>query len=361
MYEVEAAAYTVPTPEPQADGTLEWDCTTIVVAQVSADATVGTGWTYADPACVGLIKGVLAEAIRSTGTVQPQPNWHAMQRKVRNLGRPGLVSCAMSAVDTALWDLTARLADAPVSRLLGQIHDNVDIYGSGGFTTMSEAQLRDQLEDWVGVRRIPRVKIKLGESWGSAVERDLDRVRFTRDVVGSDVEILVDANGGYTAGQAVRVAKRLAEWDVVWFEEPVSSDDLPGLARVRAAAEADVAAGEYGYDLAYFHRMLRADAVDCLQVDVTRCGGYTEWARIAALAAAHGLEVSAHCAPNLSIPAAAATPNFRHIEWFADHHRIESMFFDGAADPRDGVVAPATEAGHGMVLRDADVARFRVA
>nr|WP_042186821.1 enolase C-terminal domain-like protein [Kibdelosporangium sp. MJ126-NF4]CEL17585.1 Mandelate racemase/muconate lactonizing enzyme [Kibdelosporangium sp. MJ126-NF4]CTQ91189.1 Mandelate racemase/muconate lactonizing enzyme [Kibdelosporangium sp. MJ126-NF4] len=358
---VEAAAYRVPTPVAEADGTLDWDATTIVVVHVSAGETRGLGWTYADPACAGLANGVLADAVRQTGTLQPQANWHAMRRRIRNLGRPGLVSCAMSAVDTALWDLSARLAGLPLGQLLGRVHDEVDVYGSGGFTTLPDSELRAQLEGWVHGKRIPRVKIKIGEAWGSVPNRDLARVDLTRTVVGDDVEVYVDANGAYSTGQAARLARRLTEWNVSWFEEPVSSDDLPGLARVRGVADADIAAGEYGYDLVYFERMLAAEAVDCLQVDVTRCGGYTEWLRVAALAAARNIEVSAHCAPNLSVPVAVATPNFRHIEWFADHDRIESEFFDGVTMPLGGVVAPVSGLGHGLTLREADVERYRMA
>ena len=137
--------------------------------------------------------------------------------------------------------------------------------------------------------------------------RDLERVALVRRVGGDDVEVFVDANGGYDAQQAVRVARRLDDLGVIWFEEPVSSDDHVGLRRVRESSAADVTAGEYGDGLAYFAHLLAADTVDCVQVDVTRCGGYTEWRRIAALAAAHGLEVSGHCAPSLHAPAAMAT------------------------------------------------------
>ncbi|GAB3569026.1 enolase C-terminal domain-like protein [Amycolatopsis endophytica] len=276
--------------------------------------------------------------------------WTAMQHRIRNLGRPGLVSCALSAVDIALWDAAARVLDVPVSRLLGRVHERVAVYGSGGFTSQNTAQLTAQLDDWVRRRGIPRVKIKIAESWGTEVSRDLERVRLTRKTVGEDVEVYVDANGGYSIGQARRMARHLAEQGVTWFEEPVSSDDLAGLAQLREWCEPDVTAGEYGYDLTYFARL--APVVDCLQIDVTRCGGYTEWARAAAVAAAVGREVSAHCAPNVSAHAGVATANFRHIEWFADHDRIESTLFDGCLDPSGGTVAPSPGApGHGLTFR----------
>ncbi|HZC26181.1 MAG TPA: enolase C-terminal domain-like protein [Actinopolymorphaceae bacterium] len=357
---LEAAAYRIPTAGPEADGTLSWDATTLVVVRVRCGAVEGLGWTYADAACVDLVHGVLASAICGRDVLDVRACWHAMQRQVRNLGRVGLVSCAISAVDVALWDAAARLLDLPLSRLLGRVHPAVDVYASGGFTTYDDEELSKQLEGWVQKQRIPRVKIKIGESWGSQVARDLERVRLARSVIGPEAELYVDANGGYTVGQAVRVGQRLAEHDVSWFEEPVSSDDLAGLHRVRSAVGADVTAGEYGYDLPYFARMLDADAVDCVQVDVTRCGGFTEWSRIAALAAASNLDVSAHCAPNLSAHAGTATANFRHIEWFADHDRIERDYFDGGLDPSDGSVRPTSAPGHGMTFRSEQAEPHRV-
>jgi L-alanine-DL-glutamate epimerase-like enolase superfamily enzyme len=358
---VDARAYRVPTPEPEADGTLAWDATTIVVVHVRAGGTTGLGWTYADTAAAGLVERTLAPVIRGEPVLDVPARWAAMQRQVRNAGRPGLVSYALSAVDTALWDAAAQVLGTPLATLLGRAHDEVALYGSGGFTTQDDRTLRAQLDEWVHKRQIPRIKIKIGEEWGTAVDRDLDRVRLARTAIGDGAELYVDANGGYTIGQARRVARRLEQQDVRWFEEPVSSDDLTGLAELRAATTVDITAGEYGYDLPYFARMIDAGAVDCLQVDVTRCGGYTEWLRVAAVAAAANRDVSAHCAPNLSAHVAVATQNVRHLEWFADHDRIEGEFFTGALDPTGGTVTPdPTAPGHGLALRHQDVERYAV-
>ncbi|NEE02037.1 enolase C-terminal domain-like protein [Phytoactinopolyspora halotolerans] len=348
---LDATVLLIPTPVPEADGTLEWDSTTVIMVHVRAGDVTGLGYTYADRACVPIIHGSLADVVLGRPLLDVPGCWLAMQHRIRNDGRPGLVSCAMSAVDIALWDAAAKTVGVPVSRLLGRVHNRVPVYASGGFTTYDDARLTEELEQWVHERAVPRFKLKIAEAWGGNVARDLTRVALARRVAGPDAELYVDANGGYTVGQAVRVGQRLAEHGVTWFEEPVSSDDLDGLRRVRGAVAADVTAGEYGYHLQYFTRMIDARALDCVQVDVTRCGGYTEWLRIAALAAAHGLEISAHSAPNVSAHAAVATQNFRHIEWFSDHHRIESMLFEEVLDPRGGSVRPSrSEPGHGLAL-----------
>jgi len=358
---LQAGAYRVPTDAPEADGTTSWDATTVVLVQVRGAGATGTGWTYAPAAAAGLVREVLRPVVLGTDLLDVPGTSQAMVRAVRNAGRPGLASYAISAVDVALWDLKARVLDLPLHRLLGVVHPHVPVYGSGGFTSYDQGQLDHQLDGWLE-QGIPRVKMKIGESWGSRVTRDLERIRHVRNVIGDDVELFVDANGGYSAKQAVRVARAAQACDVRWFEEPVSSDDHEGLRAVRAAVDADVAAGEYGTDLYYFRRLCEAGAVDCLQVDASRCGGVTEWLRAVAVAASFGLEVSGHCAPHLHAAVAAATPNLRHLEWFHDHVRIESMFFDGTLDPAGGCLVPRDDApGHGLTLREPDVAPYRVA
>ncbi|UIR21355.1 mandelate racemase [Streptomyces spinosirectus] len=355
------SVYTVPTDAPEADGTLAWDSTTMVIAQVSAGEATGLGWTYGSAAVADFVRGHLAPLVEGRDALDIPATHDAMCRSVRNAGRPGIAACAISAVDIALWDLKARLLGLPLARLLGVCRERVPVYGSGGFTSYHDTHMAAQLNGWVHGQHIPRVKIKIGGNWGREVTRDLSRVHAARQVIGADAELYVDANGAYTRKQAIRVGHALAEQGVGWFEEPVSSDDLTGLRLVRDALVCDVAAGEYGYDLPYFARMITAGSVDCLQADATRCGGLTEFLRAAALAHAHGLEISAHCAPHVHAAAAASVPNVRHLEWFHDHVRIEDMFFDGALDPTGGTVQPLTGIGHGLELRTDDVAKYRVA
>jgi L-alanine-DL-glutamate epimerase-like enolase superfamily enzyme len=359
--DVEVSAYTIPTDAPEGDGTFSWDSTTLVLVQVKAGGLTGTGWTYGSVGCATVAGRDLAPIVRGRDAFDVPGCWSAMVAGLRNIGRPGVAGMALSAVDCALWDLKARLLDLPLHRLLGAVRDGVPVYGSGGFTTYDDKQLETQLGEWVHNQGIPRVKIKIGESWGSAAWRDLTRVAQARQVIGRHTELYVDANGGYSVGQARRIADQLAESGVAWFEEPVSSDDLAGLQTVREHTGIDVTAGEYGYDLVYFERMCAAGAVDCVQVDVTRCGGISELLRIAAVAAAHGLDVSGHCAPALHLAPLAAVPNLRHLEWFHDHVRIESMLFDGVADPVGGRASPAEEPGHGLSWSPLAAQRFRVA
>jgi len=359
---VDVSVFEIPTDQPEADGTLAWTSTTMVVVEVRAGGQRGLGWTYAGAGSATVVNEKLADICIGADPLNVPGMNEQMARACRNLGRSGLVACAISAVDIALWDLKARLLEVPLAALFGQVRPDAPIYGSGGFTTYDEATTVVQLERWVEEWSIPRVKIKIGESWGAEPGRDLARVALTRRVVGNEVELYVDANGGYTRKQAVRMGRAFHDQDgVVWLEEPVSSNDLAGLREVRDSCSADVTAGEYGYSLDYFAKMIDADAVDCIQVDVTRCGGYTVWLQAAAVAAARNLQVSGHCAPNLHAHVATAVANLRHLEYFHDHHRIETMLFDGTLPPDGGTLVPDLDrAGHGLTLRRREAEEYRV-
>ena len=353
---VAASAYEIPTDAPEADGTLEWDSTTLVVVEIEAGGETGLGYTYSDASITSLIEGRLAELITRRSVFDIAGINAALWRGVRNLGRSGLAATAISAIDTALWDVKAKLLGVPVVTLLGRCRDNVEIYGSGGFTSYSDARLCDQLAGWVERHGCRSVKMKIG----SEPERDPGRIEAARGAIG-DAGLFVDANGAFSAKQALGLAERIAEYRVAWFEEPVSADDLSGLALMRSDGPQgmDIAAGEYGYNLDDFRRLL--PVVDVLQADVTRCGGVTGFIQVAALCEAHHVDLSGHCAPALHLHSACAAPRLRHLEWFHDHVRIEHMLFDGAPVPRDGRIAPdLSRPGFGLDFKRRDAERYRV-
>jgi L-alanine-DL-glutamate epimerase-like enolase superfamily enzyme len=321
-----------------------------------AGGKVGLGYSYADAATAALIRDTLSKTVEDLDAMSPVASWNAMVSRIRNDGRPGIASMAISAVDIALWDLKARLLDLPLVRLLGATRKSVPIYGSGGFTSYSDKQLRDQLVGWVR-QGIPRVKMKIGRD----ANADIGRVNSARHAIGQKTELFVDANGAYSRKQALAQAEKFAELNVTWFEEPVSSDDLAGLRllRDRAPAGMEIAAGEYGYDSWYFRRMLAAGAVDVLQADATRCGGITGFLQAAALCEAHHIQLSAHTAPTIHTHLGCAATPVRHLEYFHDHVRIENMFFDGVRPPTNGGLAPdLSRAGVGIELKRADAKRF---
>ncbi len=349
--------YRVPTERPEEDGTLRWDATEMVVVRVRSGACEGLGYSYtaAQPAAT-LLCDKLAPIVLGSSALDVSATWFRLNRSVRNLGRPGLAMMAISAVDQALWDLKARLLDLPLSRLWGQLRDAVPVYGSGGFVNLTDEQLREQVLGW-GELSLAAIKIKLGGDRREAIRRTEMVRQYAPDAI-----LMVDLNGACGPRDALGMAVELGELGVAWMEEPVSSDDLDGMAwlRDRVPGAVAIAAGEYGWGIDYFQRMLQSGAVDVLQADATRCG-YTGFLQAATLCEAANVPISAHCAPSVHAPVCAAVPQLLHLEYFSDHVRLESMLFDSGAALRGGALWLDPQcSGHGLVFRDADAERFRL-
>lgn len=344
---VSACSLTLPTSDdPEQDGTLTWTSTGIVLVEVRGAGLTGIGWSYTAPAVADLVERTLAPAVVGTAVTDVRRANTAMLVTTRNLGPGGLAAHARSAVDVALWDLKARHLGCSVTDLLGATRDEVPVYGSGGFTSLDDERLAQQLRTWVDAG-MDQVKIKVGRD----PRADPHRLQVAREAIGPDVALLVDANGGYQRAEALLWAERFAEAGVTWLEEPVTSRDLPGLRLVRDRAPAGmaVAAGEYVDDPAVAASLVASGAVDVLQLDATRCGGITGFLDAEAVARAHQVPVSAHCAPTLHRAVAAAVPSLLHVEWFHDHARIERWLFDGFDEPVDGAL-PVDRARPGLGL-----------
>jgi L-alanine-DL-glutamate epimerase-like enolase superfamily enzyme len=353
---LEVSAYEIPTDAPESDGTLAWDSTTMVLVEAAAGGKRGIGWTYSHRAAATLIAEKLADQVLGKDALAIPECWFAMVHSIRNLGRPGISSMAIAAVDIALWDLKAKLLDLPLVALLGALRPAAPIYGSGGFTSYTTERLREQLGGWVEAG-IPRVKMKIGRE----PDADLGRIGAAREAIGAEAELFVDANGAYSRKQALEKARAFPDLGVSWYEEPVSSDDLEGLhlVRNRAPGGVDITAGEYGFDLPYFRHLLEAQAVDVMQADATRCAGITGFMSVGSLCAAYNVPFSAHCAPALHMHPSCAAPGLRHIEYFHDHARIERMLFDGVIEPRNGALEPnLSRPGLGLEFKRGDARKY---
>ena len=351
---IKVHTYKVPThsfgqDRPETDGTARWDSTGVIIVELTAGDYTGLGYAYADPAAAQIIQHTLWPLIDGQDAQDTARHFWTMAGAVRNLGWPGVIASAISALDIALYDLKARLLGLSLVKLLGGARTQVMAYGSGGFTSQSVDELQQQLGGWAQ-QGLKAVKMKIG----SRPEDDLSRVKAARAAIGNDVALFVDANGAYSRKQALGFAERFADLNVVWFEEPVSSDDLAGLRLIRDRAPGfmQIAAGEYGYTPTYFHQMLAAGAVDTLQADATRCGGVTGFMLAAAQAQGAGLPFSAHTAPALHASLASALPNAVNVEYFYDHARIEELFFEGIPNLEGGELYPSERPGHGLGFKE---------
>lgn len=358
IQQVYTSAYKIPTNTPESDGTLSWDHTTLIIVEIKAGGKTGIGYTYANPATAFLIDSTLKEWIKGRAIMDIPAITALLQKKIRNDGECGIAMMAISAIDSALWDIKAKILGLPLCDLLGQARDDMLIYGSGGFTNYSDKTTEEQFCGWEqkGIRFL---KMKIG----SNPELDADRIKKVRKVIHPETKLFVDANGAYTIKQALYKARQFADYGVTWFEEPVFSDNLDGLHFIREHVheQINIAAGEYGYNVPYFHNMLNARAVDILQADASRCGGITGFLKAAVLAEGRQIPFSSHCAPSLHLHAAVSLRSFFIAEYFFDHVRIEEMLFDGFSLPVNGRMRPDPDRpGMGIEFKYSDAEKFRI-
>jgi len=357
--ELQVSAYTIPTDKPESDGTLEWKETTMILVKIRCGDEEGIGYTYGDVAIVEAINSMLTRLVVGHDPMDIPAIHTACVRQIRNNGQSGLAMMAVSAVDIALWDLKSKLLDQPLCRLLGQERDAMPVYGSGGFTSYTDEELRDQFSGWVG-QGIKAVKMKVGRD-PAADER---RVSAAREAIGEKTGLFVDANAAYTVSEALTQAQVFSGYDIDWLEEPVPAEARRQLHVIREQLSGGmrIVAGEYGYTLADFRNLLEADAVDVLQADATRCGGITGFLKAGHLCEAFRIPFSSHCAPSLHLHPALSLACFSIAEYFHDHIRIERALFEGVGELRDGALVPdLTRPGLGLVFKDREAQQYRVA
>ncbi len=266
----------------------------LVVEIVADDGTSGFGEGYGPPKVTrALVDELYAPRLHGRDPLQHAVIWEDLYSTYRDYGRKGWPVAAISAVDIALWDLKGKALGQPVARLLGgPFRTRVQAYATGLYrhrTADNAGALVREAETYAadGFRAM---KMKVG----FGVEEDVRNVRAVRAAIGPDRLLAMDANHAYDAGQALRLARKVADQDVAWFEEPVVPEDVDGYCQVKAGAAMPIAGGEAEYTRWGFRDLCARRAVDILQPDLCACGGFTEAWRIAALASAHGITVFPH-------------------------------------------------------------------
>ena len=286
------------------------------VVRITTESGIeGFGMTYGEPVA-DYVKNLLKEEIIGKDILASEDIWDAMFTQIRSSGRKGVALLGMSAIDIAVWDAKGKLLGQPVFRLLGGSNTKILCYASVGFLSMPDEECEKQsiecVEDGYKI-----LKIKIGYDLGKNIRADYKRVERIRKAVGDDIDIIVDANGIYDAATAIRIAGMLEDLNVCLFEEPTHADDIPGLARVRSMTRIPVATGENEYTKYGCRDLVSAGALDVLQFDITRAGGYTEMMKAAAISQAFCLKLAPHFWPQFSAHVLSAASNGLYLETFA--------------------------------------------
>lgn len=309
---------------------------------------VGLGLGGGSTAARELIERTLKPILLGQDALQIEKLWDDMFWSIRGVGRKGLAFSALSAVDIALWDLKAKFYETPLYRLLGPFTETVPVYGSGGWTHFSQDELVAEQCGYVE-RGMNAIKMKVGKDFGQSEREDVARLAAVREAVGPDIQIFIDANNGYYAKQAIRMARIFEEFDIGWFEEPVLADDIEGLAAVAKAIDTPVASGEHEYTKFGFRDLIARGGADIVQPDVGRVGGITEWMKVAHLAHAFNLPVAPHAYQLVHLHLACATPNLKIVEYLGTVEASDRIYYTSFQEPQDGVWSPDPNK-HGLGL-----------
>lgn len=288
----------------------------------STDGVEGIGFCYVGTAGGGIFTKIVKELFKplllNMDSYATEAHWAAMYQEALLQGRSGTAMRAISALDTALWDLNARTHQVPLHKYLGAMQlDEVPAYASGGYYLDGKGpeQLAQEMLSYVELG-FKAVKMKSGRL--SPAEEEV-RLRTVREAVGPDIDIMMDMNNAWSdTTQAMRYVKRFEAYDPYFFEEPFLPDDIDNHARLAKLTRVPIATGEIGYGRWYHKELMDKGGASILQTDAAVCGGITEWRRIAQTAASSGLVMWPHWFHDLHAPLVASTPNARLVEFFAN-------------------------------------------
>lgn len=355
---VAADVYEVPTHRKMHDAIREFSVLSLIFARVETDeGASGLGFTYSiiphGAREIGsLISGAIDSLIRGFDPRDHEKVWYEMWRRLDWVGRGGIAVLAVAAVDIALWDLKSKLAGMPLHKLLGGARDAVPVYNTdGGWLNHTIEQLVDEAQKIVAAG-FRGTKIKVGKDDPA---EDKERIAAVREVLGPKRRLMVDANERFTQAEAIKRARMWEEFDLFWFEEPLPAEDILGHANIKAHTSIPIALGESLYTRHQFKDYIASDGVSIVQPDCCRCGGITEWLKVAHMADCYNMQVSPHFVMELHLPLVAAIPNGLFVEY------IPSL--DGVLQEplklEDGYFRPSQEPGLGVKWSVDKLDRFK--
>ncbi len=353
-----ATLYRVPPAGTWIDSTHRIEHLEFVIVELEAGGLRGIGWTYTlgygGRAIRELIEEVLEPRLVGADAQQPEPLLDRLWWALHPLGHGGVSSLAMAAVDVALWDLKGKALGRPVHELFGGRSERIPAYASGIDLHLEPEQLAELVGRYVdgGYRA---VKIKVGSD---DPQRDVARVRAARERIGPGVQLFLDANQKWSGEEGVRRAPLFEPFEPGWLEEPCPADDVDGHARVRRATRIPIATGETLFTRQQFQAFFDRQAVDIVQADVARGGGFREWLAVARMAQERGLKMAPHFLIELSLPVLCAIPNPLIAEYVMGGTLSDLGLLAQPYVPRDGFIRPPDAPGHGVRFDRAALARY---
>lgn len=347
-------------PTPIANGKYTYTVSQVVMVTIhDKEGGEGTGWVSGNAT---VYQAVLEWAPQILGMeTDTLERVHERLYQPKLIGRKGLTTRAVSAIDIALWDHLGRSTGLSVHRLLGGYRDTIPVYVAGGYYQDGKglSELGDEMVGYVQ-RGARAVKMKIG---ALSLADDVRRVQAVRDAVGDTIDILVDANGAYRTDIARQMARHLADLRIFWFEEPLSAENLDGYRLLRQDGAVTIAHGENEYTRFGFRDLITQGTVDVINADAQVLGGITEWRKVAALANAYEIPIAPHGNQEIHIHLVAAVPGGLILEYYNENvvGMMQEMLTEQLPLNADGTVSVPTAPGLGISLDPSVLDRYRVA
>lgn len=356
---ISSEEYRWPRHKPISNGKHTYTHTGVCFVKVETDAGVTGVGLSTGGAIVRAAIDQFARQLVGEDPIDVERLWHTMWIPKLS-GRRGMTTRAISGIDIALWDLRAKVANMPLYKMLGGFRDRMPTYIAGGYYEPGKGlkELAAEMADNVamGARAI---KMKIG---AVSINEDVERVKTVRQAIGPDVKLLVDANCAYRHWEAIRIARRIEDYDIYWFEEPVAPDDYEGHRKIAAATSIPIATGENEYTRYGFRDLIEHNAAAILNADANILGGVTEFMKVAALAQAHDLDIAPHGAQEVHIHLVTAIANGLILEFYRD--TVDPMWGKIYSQTlrlnNDGTVSPPDAPGLGVDPIYENLAQYRI-
>ena len=347
--DIRADCYRIPLPSALYDSTHGRQANfQLVTARVRDDeGNEGVGYTYTAGqgglAIRSMITHDLTPGLEGADPRRTEQLWQQMWWRIHYVGRGGIASFAISALDIAIWDLNAQRQGEPLWRYLGGHDPQVPVYAGGVDLHLSPEELTEQTRENLA-KGFRAIKVKVGRP---QLAEDLERVATIREFLGPDIMLMVDANMGWRVDEAIRAARALQEFNLFWLEEPTIPDDVTGHVKIVKEGGVPIAAGENLHTIYEFQHLIGAGGVGFPEPDVANIGGITAWMKVAKLAEAHNLPVTSHGVHDLHVHLLASAPNASYLEVHA--YGLE-RFLAAPLEFQEGTTMAPDRPGHGVQL-----------
>lgn len=343
-------------PTTDAINTLPTAMTYMFLYVLTDEGITGLSITYGGSLAKALIEDLLKPVVVGEDPINSERIWEKMYWATLQYGRRGAAITAISTVDIAVWDLKGKIFNLPVHRLLGGHRDTVPSYVTGVDLHYTNDELVKEVTEYVK-SGFKMIKIKLGRK---DPNEDLERVRLVRETIGPNIDLTLDVNNGWSLHTAMRMAKKLEEYDIYWLEEPILADEIENLAKLARETSIPIAVGENHYTKWEFRQLMEQGAAEVVQADIGKCGGVTEFIKIAAIADSYGLPICPHHTEYIDVSLVAAVPNGLFHECVYDFFEPMGQLFINPITPKNGNISPSSKPGFGIELNDKIIEKWKV-